>query len=446
MVESPASPPASDRPTVRRGIVRWTLAAIVAVGVSTFGVWGGRALILRQRLRGCDELGARVDTVWTADARDLVQDGLRRSGAVDADAIAERVSTRIDAFAAGWHQVRATACADAEVDLTLEHAYYAQVTWCLDDALLGLEALLGEAARPSRAVAYGSIDAAADLPSPTACRRATPTVRLPPLPDGSERAHLRDVRAAVQVAAASRPLLHVEGPPDDEALARAIEVLADAEAIGWAPLVSTASRVACHRHEERGDLDRAAVTCERAHAEAHAAGLQDLAADAAIDLVRLVGIRLDRRDDGQAWARTAEVALHALDEPAGPRTVRWLAARGALARRAGAWADAKADDDRALAIATDLDPTDPVIVALLDGLAADLEGLGDGAGALAIRERAVAEAEAVYGEGHPSVVTRRVALAQAQGGDQAATGLGRAASDLVRAWIIDADSIASLGR
>lgn len=246
------------------------------------------------------------------------------------------------------------------------------------------------------------------------------------------------------MAAASRPLPHVEGPPDDEALARAIEALADAEAIGWAPLVSTASRVACHHHEARGDLDRAALTCERAHAEAHAAGLHDLAADAAIDLVRIVGVALDRLDDGRAWARTAEVALHALDEPAGPRTVRWLAARGALARRAGAWADAKADDDRALAIAADLDPT--VIVALLDGLAADLEGLGDGVGALAIRERAVAEAEAVYGEGHPSVVTRRVALAQAQGGDQAAAGLGRAASDLVRAWIIDAESIASLGR
>ncbi|MBL8943690.1 MAG: hypothetical protein JNK45_11100, partial [Myxococcales bacterium] len=84
MAESPAPPSPAVRP-----IVRWGVAAIAAIGVSVLGVWGGRAIILRQRLGGCDDLGARVDTVWTADARDLVLDGIRRSGAVDADGIAE---------------------------------------------------------------------------------------------------------------------------------------------------------------------------------------------------------------------------------------------------------------------------------------------------------------------------------------------------------------------
>lgn len=430
MAESPAPPSPAVRP-----IVRWGVAAIAAIGVSVLGVWGGRAIILRQRLGGCDDLGARVDTVWTADARDLVLDGIRRSGAVDADGIAERTSARIDEFAARWHEVRATACADAEVELTLDHAYYAQVTWCLDDALLGLEALLGEAARPTRATAYRSIDAAAELTSPTACRRATPTVRWPRLPEGSERSHLRDVRTAVQVAAASR---------GDGALARATEALADAEAVGWAPLVSTAARALCLRQAEDGDLERAAATCTRAHAEARAQALHDLAADAAIDLTRIVGVGLGRADDGQSWARDAGVALDELGEAEGPRAVRWMAARGALAQHAGAWAQARADHERALAIAAGLDTADPVIVALLDGLAEDLEGLGDGAGALAIRERAVAEAEVLYGEGHPRVVSLRVGLARARGGDRAAAEVTRAALALVQAWSVDAEALVAM--
>jgi hypothetical protein len=432
MVESPAPPSAPGR-----SIAWWVAAAIVALGVSALGVSGGRALILRQRLGGCDELGARVDTVWTADARDLVQDGIRRSGAVDADAIAERTATRIDEFAARWHGVRTTACADAEVELTLEHAYYAQVTWCLDDALLGLEALLGDAARPSRATAYGSIDAAAGLPSPTACRRAAPTVRLPPLPEGSDRSHLREVRASVQTAAVSRGA---------DRLDTAFAALAEAEAVGWAPLTSVAARVLCLRQAERGEFGLAAAACEQAHAEASAQALHDLAADAAIELVGIVGVGLDRVDEGRAWVRRAEVAIDGLAEVEGPRTVRWLAARGELARHAGDLETARADHDRALAIAEGQDAADPIVVALLDGLATDLEGLGDAAGALAARERAVAAAEATYGEGHPRVVSQRVALARLRGADQAAAEASRAAMALVRAWIVDPESIATPGR
>jgi eukaryotic-like serine/threonine-protein kinase len=388
---------------------RWWLGAGLA-GAALLSIVAVRQVALTRAEATCDAKVASIDDVWNEAARARVHAGLLASGVGHAETTWEKLVPWIDGYVADWSSLQSRLCRAALVEGSRSENAWTLAEECTAERRDALARLLDLLAEAEEGVAHRAVTAAARLPRLDACNDDAWLSRRARPPDDAEvGARVDALRARMRHAAAIASTGRA-----GQALPIAEEVLTDAEALGWEPLVADALLQVGLLESKTGAHEDAERRLTEAFALAGRIGHDDVLADAVLELVHVVGHANARSDEGMVWGRVAEVVLDRVDRRGGPRGVVLLlnlgnvhAARGAREEARTAFAEALVLRER------ELGPDHPDVAMALNNLALAEEALGRHDEALALHERALDLRTRTLGDVHPSVATSLNNLANA---------------------------------
>jgi tetratricopeptide (TPR) repeat protein len=225
-------------------------------------------------------------------------------------------------------------------------------------------------------------------------------------------------------------LLDEQGPPRDPLLAAAVEtlerrmieakaldnlgkadegltlmtaVVAEAEALGDEATRVRASVSLGRLQHHAGDSQAAEVTLRRAYREAIVAGMPEQAANAARELVIVVGgaAGLVRPADGRTWAFHAEAFTQAVGTP--EEHADYLMGLGNVAKMDSEYPEAREQFERALEQYESLRPDHPGVIAAITQLANVAAFEGEIEQALVHYQRALALLQRTRDPSHPDI-------------------------------------------
>ena len=182
----------------------------------------------------------------------------------------------------------------------------------------------------------------------------------------------------------------------------AAEAAAEAERIGYRPVLAEALVLLGRLQEQLGEAGPAAESLRRAYWSAEAAGHHAVKAEAAALLVIVIGVRLARGEEIETWRALAEALI---ERTGGGELEATLAASLAtLARHQGDLVAARKLYERALELQVEVHSrSHPTAVSVRSNLAALLSESGHRREALAHFEEALGALERTVGPRHPLV-------------------------------------------
>jgi eukaryotic-like serine/threonine-protein kinase len=386
---------ASGQTRARR---RRVFVGLGLAGVMVVSGWLGMRWERATRVAACEEAGASIAEVWNDESRESLRAGLIETGVSYAEGTADKVMPWIDEYARTWQSARTDACMDAEVQQVWDADLFARSLWCLDERRMELEALVTELSRADASSVEKAVLAVTGLERVEPCRHADRLLRLPS-PPKERREEVRAVRAELsKVSALERSGAYEDG------LVLAHETLERAEALAWPPLVAQARLALGQLLKKTGDHGRAAETLQVAYFEAAKAGAPEVALAVAEQLAYTVGVGLARHDDGLIWSGHADVVLVSLPDVARTHLANHLGNLALVHQARGAYEEAKALQERALAIREEtLGPEHPDLATNVNNLAAVYDALGVYEEAKRLHERALTIHEKSLGGNHPHV-------------------------------------------
>lgn len=368
------------RPLQRR---KWAWAvggaAVVALGLG--GLWMNRE-DLEARCAA-----ARGGLAWTDAERAPVRESFDATGLGYAGGTFAFVDRRLGGFADAWVEASEVTCLERArgESTTRQHA---DRQACLDEHRVRFRQTLGVLAEVDAKTLANAPEAARGLPDPSRCR------------DASTAAEVDEaVRDAVARADVLRRAARLE-----EALATLTEVMGE----DVSPAV--ALRVRGLVHEDRGEYEDAAADLQRAYRAAEAEAQDELAARAAIELVRVLGYRLARHDEAGAFGVTAEAKLARIATEHDRLAADLAGARGRLALSRGDGPDALESLTRATGLREELGGDALGLAADLNKRAQALSDLGRDEEAAADLMRALELRREALGPTHPLVGSNRLNL------------------------------------
>jgi tetratricopeptide (TPR) repeat protein len=383
-----------SRVLVRRGLVAAGVLLAVIAGLLANARWQAQSLVA-----ACEADGAAIDAVWNDEAKSSVRAAMAASKLAYVEAGTDQLIARIDSLAHSWKQHRTAACVSTEIEHLWDAAKLDRATWCLDDRRFEIEFLIDELERGDPALAQRAIQAAGGLADPSTCVDEVVLANQPQPPLDSSREGLIEVRAKL----AHVGTLRAAGKYDD-ALALVRTARAQAEALGWVPLVAAARQREGVIATKTGDYPAAEAALIDAYEQAIETSAWDVAAEAANELVFVVGYLQARTDAGEVWVRNAELANGFAGDPLRLRESRRLGTAAALHFTAGRVTQARELWQQALAISESvLGSQHESVAGILSNLGAAATQLGEHDEAKALFERAIAISEAALGLEHPEV-------------------------------------------
>jgi tetratricopeptide (TPR) repeat protein len=232
-----------------------------------------------------------------------------------------RVEALLDRYRDGWLAMYREACEATNVHHEQSPAILDLRMACLDQRRLALSALTGVLATADDGTVKSAVDAANALPPLAFCADTNDLeAAVEPPPDERTRRRVEELRAR----AATTKAINDTGK-HEEAMGLARRDLADARDLGYRPLVAE-MLVALTRTSSIGTNFRAPLVpiTEEALWTALAIGRDDLAAEAAIQLVGEFGYFLDRPGEGEAWAKLAGALLQRAPGKSNDLLLAWL--------------------------------------------------------------------------------------------------------------------------
>ncbi len=321
------------QPSRPRRALRWTLGGAAVATVA--------GLVVSSTPDPCASIPARVASRWGSPIRNEITDAF--AGQPDRGALMANLD-RLDDWHRIWGVVRADACrarqraapddlvdADREIDC-LERQWH--------DAAAVIEAL--------RTGSRYALERATDhtWATPEDCRTSDDDALGPTPPPPSLRAAVAKIRGRLAEARAK----HLSGLPGS--IREAASTTADAEVLGYMPLVADAHALHASTLERVGRVDEAEASWEAAYLVATECGHLERAARAAIRLVDITADIQQRPTDALEWAGHARSAVQRFGDPAHLQAD--LLAATAYARVAdGDFQGAERDARASLALAPD---------------------------------------------------------------------------------------------
>lgn len=276
-------------PTRRRRVVGGSVLGGIAIG--------GLLLAVAEASSGpdCADAAALVDDVWTPATSEEVRAAIRASGLSYAEVTAKRVTTGLDAYAQAWARVAVRACERGDVQLS--PALRESQVLCLDRRQQALSAAVSLLTRVDATQVGRASEVVDRLPSVAACTDVEYLAIELELPADPEEA---------QAVAALRTRLDAMKALDDagsysEGLRQIDGLVADARSVGYTPVLAEALLRQGLLAEHAGEYEQARGSLFEAYEEAIVCGHEEVAADAAIALIHLLGVRLAQHDAGLEW-------------------------------------------------------------------------------------------------------------------------------------------------
>lgn len=408
-------------PTRRRRLLAG--AGVIAFSLAAwFGVQDYREA---RQVDICVADGASISDVWNADVARELQQGLIATGVSYAATTAEKVVPYFNEHASVWQEARTAACLDYKVHGRWDEDMLDQGVWCLEERKMELEALIAELTSADKKSVQKAIVAAATLAPVEPCRDVHRLSRLPPLPH--DREDVQKIQRTLSQAGAQRASGDYK-----KALVSAQEALASATALGWSPLTATARWRTGELFALSGQLSDAEASLEEAFFSGTKVGALEIAAEASIGLIAIVGHRQARPVEGVRWSRQAEVLLSILGiDDTSLQHAGLLNNLAMVHNGTGAYEQSKALLERALAIRTKvLGPHHPVVAQSLHNLANAYDSEGAYGEAKVLLERSLVILTEAMGADHPHVANSLNTLANVEeslGDREAAKALHRRA-------------------
>jgi eukaryotic-like serine/threonine-protein kinase len=389
-----------------RVLRRRALVAIAGLAAAAMGFAGWQQVDQHRTRVACNEQGASIHAdAWDEATRVRVREGLSAPGGRDVVTY-DKLVERIDPYVAGWQESWAVACVAAEVEGRFTPALHIRAQQCLGDRRERLVALLDVLAEGKGAAWRRAVVAAAELPTLDPCTSAVDLGRARTL-DVSGSVATADLRRSLYRA---RALVTVDR--SDEALAIVQAVAHEAQAAGLEELELEAQALTGIVAGHLGRYEDSEAALRRALVEAGAAGLDEIAADAATALVATVGHGLDRQATGLAHADTATLLVDRVEpEGHGPRHARLLDHRALVHVAANRPREAQRLQARALEmVEAERGPDHPSVATQLRRVAAIASMRGSYDDAERLYTRALAILEKALGFDHPLAEETRVEL------------------------------------
>jgi eukaryotic-like serine/threonine-protein kinase len=394
---------------------RTGLPLMVGVGVAAGAVAFALAFGVAWQLRGprptakCAGAPPNLTAAWPTSA-DAVRRSQVRSAFLAADVPDAReryghTSQALDAYATALAGMYRQAC-EAEPAAGGAQEVATQRIGCLDERAADLGALVDAFAHADATVVRRAVAATLALPPLDSCANARTIKALAAPADPALRTRVQALRSRLAtlwaMAAAGQ---------DWQALKPVATLVDQIRAANHEPLLAEALIVQ-GRIRSPFDPEGAEPIYEEAFKRGEAIRNDELAAEAAIQLVAITGAIGHHFDRGERWARIAEGAV----ERGVPLRVRgtFLHNRGTLFAARGSWRLAEGDFSAAVAIRQQaLGSAHPDLVASMLKLAKTALVLGDGQRAQEISGRALSMAGAFYPADSYEVGAARLVRGQA---------------------------------
>ncbi len=382
------------------GLRRRQGVALGLLAVAGMGVFGWQRFERALTERDCEAAAASLDTVYGDTRADEIATAFAASGISYAADTWSRARGRLDAYADAWKTTRAQVCHDEWISHTLSPALAEKARACLEGQRESLDALLSTLQEPDARTIAKAASASASLPSVAACADATRLALQPDPPaDEAQRVAVRELQSRLSRARSVRTAGRY-----DEALAMTEAIAADAEAIGWGPVLLEAKMALGDVQGLLAKHAQAQALHEEVFFAAAAQGLDGLALDAATALSFTVGNDMARHDEGLRWGRLARSFATRQGISDGADLARVLSNLAAVHDAKGEYEQAAQLVGEALQIWEEvLGPDHPQVAMGLNNLALDLHNQGKYDQAQPKSERALQIWEAALGPEHPHV-------------------------------------------
>jgi tetratricopeptide (TPR) repeat protein len=382
----------ADPSVVRARRLRW-LAAAALVGLAAVG-WRVQH---HAEVQTCASGARKLAGIWDAARRTALRTAFLGGGKPYAAAVLGTVERAFDAYARRWLEMHTDACEATQVRGEQSQELLDLRMACLNDRLTQLKTLSDLDIGGDPAVVEHAAQAAQSLPTLDACADAA-ALRAPIAPpsDPTTSQRVADVRQRLSRANA----LKLAGKYN-EGLAAATAALADAEKLDYAPTVAEANYAVGILQWQVGAAEPSWRSLRRAYAAAVASRHEEMQANAAIDLIFIIG-RNNHYDEAERWAEVAEANTRRLrnDEITG----RFYTTRADLDRIRGRFGEGVSDAQHGIDLLHRVFVSDDQRVAVgYRALAVLLSLLGKNNEALTSAQHAIAISERSLGPDHPAL-------------------------------------------
>jgi tetratricopeptide (TPR) repeat protein len=375
---------------------RWVGAAallLLAIG----GV--ARSIQIAERPKLCRAAGEKLDGVWDAPIKSLVQLAFERSGRSYATDTFWSVNRLLEDYLTRWSGMYTEACEATNVRGEQSAEILDLRMACLRDRLTGVRSLSQLFAHADGDVVDNAVSAAGALGTLELCSdpRLLRNV-LPPPDDATAREEVSRIRGGIADAKA----LHDLGN-EKSAAASLRALVADARRVRYAPVLVEALVLLAEIETLAGENDAANEAFKEAVWQAEASRYDELKAEAATFLVVIAG-RRGRYDEADDWTHEADAVLKRIGGH--DRLRAWLELHVAVNRRAQRRnEEALLHDRRALAIRERSGAGRDEVARSYNNLALDLSDMGRFQEALDDLDRAIRDLGQELGAEHPLVAT-----------------------------------------
>ena len=344
----------------------------------------------------CAGAGTELAEVWNGEREQALRSRFTASGLDFAEVVAERASTRLDAYAAEWGRARVDACEAAQVRHDQSAQLFDMRMACLERRRGAVRALVETLVAADRTTVEKAVDSVAMLPAIEPCNDAESLARGLRAPDSQEVAL---AVAGVREDIARGEALYATGHYR-EGLTLATRAVTAAGAVDYEPLRAEALGLRGRLLTQVGDIVGAEATLLEAVELAEANRHDELAADLWLGLVRLANGRLVDPLRGAAWMQRTRAAQRRIGNPRARRIVV-LGEQAALHFHERQYEAAERVFRTALALHEAVGGDAQGRRQLLNGLALTLEASGEYAEARSSYIEALAATEAALGGEHP---------------------------------------------
>ncbi|NMO13426.1 tetratricopeptide repeat protein [Pyxidicoccus fallax] len=392
---------------------RRMLARVVATATVT-GVLGALAAygVTHRREARCEQEVEKLAAAWSPERRERVRAAFLATGAAFAAPAWERLSTALDAYATQWRTLRAEACVAADDSDTAKGAW--QTSACLDARLWQFAAVTELLEKADVVTVQHAHQMATSLEGLNGCRDA-PGLSARPQPPDPLRPRVEAARRKLAQARA-----HLLSHRFKEGLAVTTALLEDIQGLDYKPLRAEVLRAhgellgALNKTKDAEEADYQALWA------AEAAGDDETAARALMELIWVVGEEQSRFDEAEKLIRHAQAALERLGRERFPDITTDLHTRlASLRQMQGRLAEAEKEALQGLAFSRGRNGPDSLRTPnLLHLLGRIRSGQGRYEDSLKLHREALEIRGRLMGSGNPALVTsyNRVATASLQVG------------------------------
>jgi tetratricopeptide (TPR) repeat protein len=381
-----------------------TLALAVVAGALVLAAGFGIQQMASRGQLLCRGGGDRLTGAWQLDARGARRAAVHRAfvgtGRPFAEDTWRRVSGLLDDYGRRWVGMYTDACEATHVRGDQSPEVLDLRMTCLEGRRGALRALGEVLTHADPAALVEAVNAAQSLPALDRCAdvEALRAV-VPPPADAATRARVAEVRSGLAEVKALGDIGRLQ-----EGARKADPLVGAARATGYAPLLAEALSARAWLEEKVGGSKTSAATYEQALWAALAGREDEMALEAAAQLVAINGDYLDRQSEADRWMRLGESLLARLG-PGHERTKAWFyQGRSVTRQRRGDYQGALADLQLALALKQKVLPADHPDVAMSLVTIASVEiDLGDAAAAFQAADQGLAIMRRAYGADSPVI-------------------------------------------